>query len=116
MSIIVQEFERAGTMHGMQVIRESGLIPDDEVMDTYETGRVELIALPRTAGIVVKVLDGGDEPVLFTISNDAVVGTVGNLLQLGRTTKRRAFPEQPFGTYSNKEILSYDRLWVQLEV
>ena len=115
MAIITQEFAKVGQMHGMPVIREAGLATDDTDLTTYETGRVELVPVPRAAGIVVKVLDGRTDPTLFSIASDPIVGTVGNLLQLGNTMVQRAFPKQPFGTYTGKEITAYQRTWVQIE-
>lgn len=114
MAIIFQQYEKAGTMGGMPVIRETGLATHDTALTTYETGRVEIIPLPRAAGLVAKALDGATLTT-FTITGDAVVGTLQNLLQVGKTVVRLAFPEQPFGTYSGKSIVAFERSWVQLE-
>lgn len=114
MAIIIQTYEKAGTMAGMPVIRETGLCEESTDLTTYETGRVEISPLPRAVGLVAKALDG-QTITLATITADMVVGTLANLLQLGLTQIRRAFPEQPFGTYNGKEIMAYERTFVQLE-
>lgn len=115
--IIIQEYVRAGEMMGMPVVEEAGLCTDDDATRTtlseYETGRVELAAIPRAQGLIAKALDG-QELQTTTLTAD-VIGTLNNCLQLGKTDYFRFAPVQPIGIYSGSGILRYRRRWVQLQ-
>jgi len=111
-------FAKAGTFMGMPRIVETGLCEDDSTsrnaLDDYETGRVQIEPLPRTAGLTVKALDG-QTITLKSFTSEDTIGSVANCLQLGKTEYYEFAPSQPFGSYSGSRILRWRRVWVQME-
>jgi hypothetical protein len=112
MSLISTFYRLEGTLYGMPLIEERGFCTSDEdSLSDYESGRVELIPLPRAAGIIAKSLDGS---ALTTKTIEPVFGRYENCLQIGKTKYSDFAPTQTFGEYEGLRILSYQRTWVQL--
>jgi hypothetical protein len=118
MTILAQRYRLAGTQLGRRVIEEAGECTDlgttITTLRSYETGRVQLEALPRAAGLVAKPLDGSTLPALQSVGDAQIGGALSNCLQLGRTEFAQLAPEQPVGTYAGRRILAFRRLWIQM--
>lgn len=114
--IITQFYSLAGTQGGMPILQEEGLCSDDQatlgLLRQKECGRIELIPLPRTKGLIAKSLDGQTIPenTLTTPFH-----TFPNCIQLGKTQFSDFAPTQPIGEFRNRRILRYRRTWIQLE-
>jgi hypothetical protein len=119
MSVLATRFRIGGTNNGMPVILEEGECTGDSTttngLKTYETGRVEILPLPRAAGLVAKGLDAA-LPTLQTVGDAQCGGARANCLQIGKTEFSQIAPEQPFGLHSGEKILAYRRVWQQLSV
>lgn len=117
MAILSQLYQLAGDLAGRPQIVETGLITDDDQtlreIRWFETGRVEVVALPRTSGLVAKALDG--RHLLTTTIDTETFGRFINCLQLGKTQLTQFAPRQPIGTHVGRKILSYSRVWVSME-
>lgn len=115
--IITQFYSLAGTLLGMPVIQESGLCTNDgstlDKLREKENEDVRLFRVRRRSGLVAKSMTG---VAVKTLSiNDEMLGRFDNCMQIGRTQTQFFAPRQPFGPFNGKEILSYQRTWVQLE-
>lgn len=117
MPILTQIYSQAGSVLGRPQIAESGVATDDAAtmndLDYYETGRVELVPLPRTQGLVAKALDG--QIIRTTLIRTDLFGNFRNCMQLGRTAISRLAPRQPIGPHQGRQIVNYQRVWVSLE-
>ena len=102
-------------MQGMPVLIETGLASADSLttLQSKENGRLELVTLPRTVGLVAKSLDGVAVQTPETLTTP--FGTFGHCIQLGKTQLEQFAPAQPFGTYATQTIHRYTRQWVQLD-
>lgn len=109
---------RAGELAGQPVFVETGLAEDDSTARAefalYETGRVTIEPLPRRAGLAVKGAEGQSSITLRSINDAVTVGSVTNLLQLGRTTVEEYAPEQPIGPHEGSRIVRWSRRWVKV--
>ena len=118
MSVITEIYRKVGTQLGMPVFEQSGICTDEASAITTlradENGRVELIPLPRRSGLAAKALDNTAVNTV-TLDDPAIGGSHDNCMQIGRTTFERFAPEQDVGPYSGHEILSYRRIFIQLE-
>ncbi len=117
MSILSIQFSIGGTSAGQRTIIESGFCTDEgptrAKLQSFETGRVEIVTLPRRVGVVAKSLEGHNLSTR-TIA-DPVTGVLTTCLQLGRTAFDRFAPVQPIGPFKGKNILAYRRTWLQLD-
>ena len=115
MPIRTRVYEKGAQLHGMTTILESGICTDDQgtrnEVSYFETGRVELQPIPRTAGLVAKALDG---QTIRTTVLDTDYGRLRNMMQMGSTRLRVAAPRQPVGLDVGRQYLAFQRVWVQL--
>lgn len=116
MPIVSVTYTKAGTFLGMPLIVEQGIATNDEstlrLITRHETGRVEFVPLPRTTGLSAKALDG--QTISTTDLQTELFGLFRNCIQLGKSQIVRLAPRQPIGPHVGKEIVSYQRQWVQL--
>ena len=115
MAIINTFYSKGGEMQGMPIIVETGLASSDSLSDIQakENGRIELLALPRTVGLLAKALDGQTVNTPETITTP--IGSFESCIQLGKTQIEHFAPAQPIGTYAGQTIHKYTRQWVQLD-
>lgn len=101
----------------MPLLIETGLCTDDDQtkneLRRYETERVQLVAVRRRSGLIAKSMDGLQIPT--TQIRDPQVGTFSNCMQMGRTQFSFRAPKQILSPFQGKQILQYQRQWVQLE-
>ena len=113
-NLISQKFSRVGEMLGAPLIREMGVCTNDgsaiRDIKEYETGRVEIVAVPRLTGLIVKPLDG--QTIRTKNIDDPTIGQFSDCVQVGRTQYQQLAPKQPIGPQRGKEILQYERVWV----
>ncbi len=117
MPILFSNYARNGTFRGMPVIEETGLATDDSgaLADLlrYEPGRVEIEAIPRARGLIVKALDG--QPVRTNLLVTDQFGRFPNCFQMGPTQIQPFAPKQPIGPQAGRRINAFRRTWVQLQ-
>ena len=114
MAIINTFWAKAGEMQGMPLLSETGLASSGSLADLQakENGRLELLALPRTVGLVAKALDGQTVHAPETL--ETPFGSFANCIQLGKTHLDYFAPAQPIGDFATQTIHKYARQWVQL--
>lgn len=117
MPILSQLYSLAGDFAGRPQIVETGQATDDNgamnELARYETGRLEIVPLPRSAGLVAKSLDG--QKLLTQTIETNMFGRFRNCLQLGKTQIAQLAPRQPVGPHSGRKIVTFQRVWVSLE-
>jgi hypothetical protein len=115
MGVINTFWAKGGEMQGMPLIIETGLASADSLatLQGQENGRIELLALPRTVGLVAKSLDGVAVQTPTTLTTP--FGSFTHCIQLGKTQIEYFAPSQPIGDFSGQTIHKYTRQWVQLD-
>lgn len=101
-----RQFRKSPGEHGTWIVEETGLCVASEAADIEAgcTKRFVLEALPQARGVIMKVLDG-TAPVLIKVKPPTYNETYNCVKVFGEV--QPFAPEQEFGTWNGKAILSY---------